>query len=252
MKVITKLIILTVLVIIGTIILAGSVVSQSYIFKLNETVNFRFRCYDNNTNGYCNSATQNIINVEYPNGSNALNNQSLTFNESFFNVSLPTEVLGIYTAIIHSPSRNGTQVEFTYEVTGTGNALSTGESIIYFGFLIALFLTFLLTLYGSMKIPFRNHRDENYNIVGINDMKYVKVFLMIMSYIILMFIFAIIRAILQNLLFKSEFHKIFAWLFWLMFSFFIPAFLVSFVFLVLVWLNDKKIHKALTRGVPFR
>lgn len=228
------------------------IVAPSFIFQKNETVNFRFRCFDNNTNSYCNNSTQLIINIEFPNGSNALNNQSMTFNETFFNVSLNTKVLGVYTAIIHSPSKNGTQSEFTYEITTTGDVLSTGQGIIYIIFLIAAMSAFGLTLYGAIMIPYRNPPNPDGHQIGIHEFGYLKVVLIVFSYIMLMWIFGIVRSITFNYLFINGSYNFFNWAFRIMFAFMWPLIVMSFLLLLVNYISAKKFQKMLERGLPTR
>lgn len=127
----SKIIYLMIGLILINIILVSA--ESSYNFKQNELVNYRFRCFSNITNSYCSDATQLMISVEYPNGQNALDNQSMTYNPTYFNVSLPTNMIGDYEAIIVSPTVNGTISEFTYSVTPSGFA---GSNTLIFYFLI--------------------------------------------------------------------------------------------------------------------
>jgi len=112
------------------IFIVSFISAQSYVFKEDEYVNYRFRCFDAN-NSYCNNATQLIISVEYPNGSNAVDNRSMTHNPTYFNVSLPTDTIGSgYMAIINSPTSNGTVTEFSYDVTYNGEKVSLSNIIL--------------------------------------------------------------------------------------------------------------------------
>ncbi len=126
-----------------------TLVSAEYIYKQNDYVNFRFRCFDVN-NSYCSNSTVLLINVEYPDGTNALNNKSLTAQNTYFNVSLPTSQIGTYSAIIVSPTTNGTITEFTYDVTGNGRAEASGGVIVLFSiiFIIVVIFTCFMTLYS--------------------------------------------------------------------------------------------------------
>ena len=126
------------------IILCSSLISASYIFKQNEDVNFRFRCFDINNN-YCSSGTELVISVDYPNGTNALNNASLTYNPTYFNITLPTDELGKYSAIISSFNGNATS-EFTYDVTPNGKEIPSGSVIVFFSILFLIILGALIYL----------------------------------------------------------------------------------------------------------
>jgi len=130
-------------ILVGILLMLNLVMGASYIFKQNEDINFRFRCLDVDNN-YCLSATQLNINVEYPNGSNALDNQSLTHNPTYYNVTLPSDALGNYAAIILSPTSNGTISEFTYDITTTGAKVSLSNTVIVLAFLILAIICLVL------------------------------------------------------------------------------------------------------------
>lgn len=116
----------------------------SYIFKKGEDVNYRFRCFDVNNN-YCSAATILTISIENPvDGSNAVDNLSMTYNPTHFNVSLPTTTLGDYEAIIVSPTTNGTISEFTYKVTYTGEQVSLSNAVVVLAFLILAIICLVL------------------------------------------------------------------------------------------------------------
>ena len=127
------------------VILSSAMVSSasSFTFKLDEEVNFRFRCLDVDNN-YCTSSTQLTISVEYPDGTNALDNQSMTHNPTYYNVTLPTNTLGIYSSIIISPTSNGTISEFSYEVTPTGKQINTNNIALFYPIGFIIIMAFLL------------------------------------------------------------------------------------------------------------
>jgi hypothetical protein len=131
-------------------------IETSYVFRQHEYVNFRFRCYDTNVN-YCTSTTLLLINVESPNGTNALDNQSLTANSSYFNVSLPTNETGRYSAIISSPSSVNTLSEFTYIVNPQGIEATSQRTLTMslgiFFFILLGTLLFTAFLYTQQKRP---------------------------------------------------------------------------------------------------
>ena len=118
------------------------------LLKQNEIVNYRFRCIDVN-NSYCSNSTILKLNSEYPNGSNALDNKQLTANPTYFNITLPTDALGIYNDILVSNTTNGTITEFCHEVTFTGYKLDTSKSIVLFiGLGIMLLIGIMLFTFG--------------------------------------------------------------------------------------------------------
>lgn len=129
------------------VVTAAEVVTESTdtIFKLNQNVNYRFRCYDA-AGAYCTSGTVLIINIEYPDGSNAVDNQTLQFQNTYFNYTLPTDQAGTdYKVLIHSTTSNNTVAEFTYDVTYTG----FNETLGNFGIVI-LFIILVVYVMGSV------------------------------------------------------------------------------------------------------
>jgi hypothetical protein len=141
---------------------------------------------------------------------------------------------------------------YDFQVTASGNILDTAESIIYIIFLVGLSFVFLLFLYGSIVIPYRNNRGNDGKIVSINDVKYFKVVCIVFSYLSLMALFGVMRQISANYLFLNGVYKIFQWMYWFMLSFTFPTMVVSVILALVLFFQDKKIKKALTRGVPFR
>ena len=139
-----------------------------------------------------------------------------------------------------------------FEITATGDTLSTGESIVYVIFLIGIIFAFLLCLYGATKIPFRNVRSQDGHIIQVNDLKYVKIICIVFCYLLLMFMFGVTRSVLANYLFLNGAYKVFNWLFWILFSFVWPLIVVSLLLTLVYYIDGKKLKKALMRGVPIR
>lgn len=153
------------LLIVVTLLLSFSIVSSAEsvclenTFQLNEEVNYPFNCYTQ-TGNYCSSTTILIINVISPTGSSALNNITMTYNGSNFNVTLPTNVLGRYKALIHSTTSNNTITEFPYDVTPTGDCNGTSYifvNIILFVLLSSLIIGFIIL---KRKIDFLKWKEK--------------------------------------------------------------------------------------------
>ena len=80
------------------ILLIGIVSPTSFIYKQGDIVNQRIRCFDSNNN-YCGSGTICYGSIEDPDGDTALNNVSLTFNPTYYNITVPTNKTGTYSFI---------------------------------------------------------------------------------------------------------------------------------------------------------
>jgi len=139
-----------------------------------------------------------------------------------------------------------------YKITQTGDIIETPESIVFLIFLIAGGGLFLLCLYGSIKIPYRNPPNPDGQVIGIHEYGYLKVILIVFSYVLLMWELGIVRSIMYNYLFINGSYNLFNWAFNVMFAFVWPLIVVSFLLVLINYLNRKKFIKALERGVPFR
>lgn len=112
-------------------------VSAELTFKKSDSVNYRFRCLEEN-NTYCGSSRSLYISIEGPNGSNIYDSSAMTYNPTYFNHTLPTNELGEYRCLIVSPQVNWTE-DCSYLVTVSGNPrLNTGEGLINIGGIIII------------------------------------------------------------------------------------------------------------------
>jgi len=200
--------------IIVILFLISLVTAASFEFKLDENVNYRFRCLDSNNN-YCTSTTKLLMSVEYPDGSNALDNSSMSYNNTYFNITLPTDKIGNgYSAIIVSPTSNGTVTEFSYNVTPSGIFQNSG---ILITIVLIIFVLFILSFY---KI-FRSN----------NKLEFI-LFSIISYFLLLVFIFMIWQ-LSKNYLYTMEwiislFHILFLITLIIMFPFIIFLFVYLF------------------------
>lgn len=127
----------------------GTASAESFVFAKNSNIDYWFRCFDANGN-YCTSTTPLVINVQDPSGANALNNVSMTWNPTYYNVTLPTNYTGIYSAIISSPNQNLTST-FTYRVTPNGELPTTGQAFFYISLLTLLVFFFCIIFWAHMQ-----------------------------------------------------------------------------------------------------
>jgi hypothetical protein len=128
-----RLILLTLLLLLVPLACAED---TSYKFKQYEKINFTIKCLDD-SNNYCDSGTQALISITAPNGSEVVDNASMTYTSTGFKYLVPTGDLGIYRALVISPTAVNTTSEFSYQVTTTG---VVQDSILNNSLLIILFL----------------------------------------------------------------------------------------------------------------
>lgn len=237
------------------IVIMPLVIAQSQpVYKQGTAINLKIPCLNNGT--YCSESATCNATILGPLGGIIKNNEVMTQNNSIFNITLSandTETLGQYEFTPCCNDDSSTECSsLVFLITKTGNEIKTSESIIYVVFLLTLLFVFILTLYGAIKIPFRNKRDDDGNIVGVNDIKYLKVACIVFSYVLFLFLVGVVKSIMENYLYINGAYRVFNLLFWIMFSFLWPLVVLSFLFSLIMIVNSAKIKKVIKRGVPLR
>ena len=178
---------------------------------------------------------------------NTLDHYNFTINATDNNET------GIFETFIYCTNGilNGSNT-FYYEITPTGATISTPQGILYFLILGFALIIFGLSLYGSIKIPWKNKRSDEGFIIGRNDLKYVKLFLWFMTYMIAIWIFALGNNISSNFLYFSGIDNFFHYGYWLLMSFLFPTIVIFFIVIILKVVDDKKIDKAMKRGLRIK
>lgn len=215
-------------------------------FKQNECVKLIQTCAD--------CTYVNISSVTFPNSSIALGEYLMTQSgKSWSWTFCNTTNIGQYIVSGHgNPDSTPTTWAYDFDITPTGYELSTSGGILYVVFIIASLIIFLLSLYGAIKLPFGNTRNEEGRIIGMNELKYLKIFLFAVSYISLMFIIGLLRGVTYNYINDLGVYRFFNWIFWIMFTLMFPIMVVSIFVALINFVQDKKINKALQRGIRFR
>ena len=140
---------------------------------------------------------------------------------------------------------------FCFDITRTGQQISTSQSIIYIMLLVGAVVLFFFSFVWMVNIPWGNNFDDAGKIISINDWKYVKLFLIPVNYVILMWIFGLARSISDNYLTLPGLTLFFNWAFWVMLSLSLPLVIVGLYLLIVTFINDKRIYNAIERGTPF-
>ena len=235
------------------LVLLLPLISAQVIFKQNSDIDLKVPCFFNGT--YCDGTSECSISIIYPNGTLLINNQTMgKLNPGVQNITLnDSSILGSYTApvtCIQSGFADDSVIEFS--ITPTGDEISTAQGIIYLVVLFASFLMLGLCFYGGLKIPFKNIRNDEGRIISINDFKFIKILLLGLSYILLMWVFFLLKIISQAFLNLGVTTALFNFLFWFMLSGLFPIFVIFIFFALVLFLEDKKLQKALLRGLPVR
>lgn len=205
----------------------------------------------------CNNCTYcNFTSIKYPNGSTLLSNVITTQDDTYYYYDLTTNYtnsVGTYRYCYDC----GNNVEsetgcIDFSVNPQGFELNQGQGTIYAISLIVVFLLFLLTLYYGLQLPWKNERTPEGNILYIDYKKYLKFALMFVSYLILVFFFAIGKGMSYTFLQSTEAYGFFNVGFSVLLIGIMPVAMLSLVFIIMGALFDKKVQKALIRGIPVR
>jgi hypothetical protein len=212
--------------------------------QLNSCVNIPQTC--------SNCTYVNITQVTYPNMTTTIIGELMTssgynYNYSFCNTTL----LGDY-IVTTCGDVDGVLscVNYDFLVTSTGTILETSQAIIYFVFLICAIGAFIICLYYAVKIRWSHERDEEGFIVNVNDLRFVKIVMIVFCYLILMFIFGLMTGITSNFIPEIGVSGFFKWGFNILLALMYPLIVSSLVFALMIFLSNKKLQNALEKGIP--
>lgn len=235
------------------VILVLPLISSQLVFKQGDKIDLKLPCSFNGT--ICDTSAKCNLTVLYPNGSFALENVNMTnVGNGMPNATMPNaNVTGIHTAR-YSCSQSGHADSTTFEilVNPAGEELSTSNAILYLFFLVAVLIVYGLTILGAVKIPWRNTRDDEGKIISVNDLKWVKLFCMVMVYMESIFLSTLAYELTKGYLLLEGISGFFFVLHRILFVGLIP-FGVGFSWLIIIILfHDKKVKKFIERRLPIR
>lgn len=193
------------------------------------------------------------ISLQYPNSTYLQKNTVMTNQgDGNFNVTVPSiqlNELGYYDWVAYCcDDVNCSSGYGDFLVTPSGQEATTSQGIIYFIGFFAAMVFFLLSLYGAIAIPWHHPRDDEGNIIGMSNLKYVKIGLWFLSYCLWVFILAIANAITSNFLFFNNLSTLFNALFQIfLYGFWIVPIVVLWIIVAQVFI-DKKTYEELSRG----
>lgn len=203
-----------------------------------------------NQTSSCNQC--NITTIKYPNSTIFKSDQVMTKRIADFNYTLlasETNIVGEYEVI--GICGAGTEVliwSSAFTITFSGETLSTAGGIVSIVFVVAILFVFTMCLWGSIVIPWGHNTDPEQNIVSVNDLRFVKIFLIAITYVLLMFIFGVLKRITESFLVLEGASSIFNWLYWIMLSFLWPLIVLVFIFSFIVWVQNLTLKKKVRRG----
>jgi hypothetical protein len=145
----------------------------------------------------------------------------------------------------------GGEAKGVFEVTPTGEELTTGKSILNLGFLALLILLFIADaiFFGSMETE--NKRNEEGIIVDINNLKYLKGVLFAFGYALLIAIFFIASNLALGYLSAQLFGKVLFVIYRILFLLALPVVVLWLIWLFVSIFQDRETKNLIERGVQF-
>ena len=198
----------------------------------------------------CDDCTyNNITSIVYPNGSIAASDLAMDQVGNQWNYTYTdTSTGGIYHVNgVGDEGGSDSVWAYTFEITETGDSLTTGEAIIYVFLLIFVSIIFAITLGLAINIKGGNSINWKGDVMMVNWFKYLKFVCIGVSYVMGIFILGIFIQISRNYLSLGGITKFFEWLYWLGMGSMYPIMIVLCVMMIVLFVADKKKHKELLR-----
>jgi len=204
-----------------------------------------------------NCTTNNITSVVYPNGSTILGDINMSRDGTEYNYTLNASFINpLGTYFVNGVGDEDGESKiwvYNFDITQSGRGDSTtGQAIIYFLLMGLTLFLFSFCMIGGLKIPWQNIRSEEGKIIGINNFKFVKIALFFFAYLTFIVIFFMADIISRRFLFIDTLSLFFNAVYRLLIGFLLPSLIVTFVFALIIFLQNKKIQKAIIRGIPMR
>lgn len=241
------------ILIVLSLILAMPLISSRLVFKQNTLVDLKLPCTFNGTT--CSPYASCNISALYPNGSFILKDFNMTNKgDGMPNATLPnSNTSGTYTARYTCTQTGYSDSEpFKFLINPAGDELTTAQGILYIFFLVMVLIVFGFTLYGAIKIPWRNRRDDSGKVISINDLKWVKFACMCFVYLEMLLLTTITHKLIEGYLILEGVSGFFSIVHRILLVCLLPAtIIVPWIILILI-VADRKTKKLIQRGLPMR
>ena len=248
---------LKIISLIAIIMVMGLVSSYDDIgtYRRNTDLNLNLGCSINST--YCpNTFTCNV--TIYNQNGIIINNLAMG-NALYpqYNYTIPASNLsttGLYYGrqVCCSSSGSCADYSFSFNVNAQGKEYNSIEGSIYFVLLFILVLTLGFSLYGSIKIPYKNHKTPDGTLYKINWQKYLKLFLFAIAYTSFIGITYFAWNISYGVLEFTELAGFFNFLYKTSYILIFPILLFLFVLGLITFVTDKKNQTMLERGLTIK
>jgi len=243
------------LIIIVGIFFFSLVSAQSFLGTFEEGVTIELTQICSNDTALCDGC--NISSIKHQNSSSIISNVEMTKRTADFNYTLDgsytSNVLGTYSVKGFCWTASETQVwSYTFDVTKSGKEFTQEQAILYLVVVGVLIFIFLLFLCGAITIPFRNLRNDEEIIIGLNHLKYLKLFCIYISYLLFVWIMNLLVGLTNYYLDLGLALSMFAFIFRFLSRTLFPVFILTFAYAFILFIKDKNMKKLIDRGIKLR
>lgn len=200
----------------------------------------------------CDSCTYvNLSSVTFPNSTVVYFDNVMTKNGVEYNYTFcSTASLGNYFFSVKGDKDGSLATEDgSFEVTYTGDSLNTQKSILYLGLLGLLIFFFVLIIWFSGKLPDSEVRNNEGELIDINNLKYFGSVLLFVAWMILIAIFFITSNLAFAYLGEVLFAKVLFMIYRICFGLTPLLIIVWFIWIFVRILKDKKLKNMMERGL---
>jgi len=224
-------------------------------YPVDRPLTFDIPLYDQ-SNNHLNSATVTKLTLYYPNGTILISNKSMTWNENYFSYNLSgsqMSTIGIHWGELWYANGNMSgSVIIEYEITPTGSTYTIAQSITYALLMLFSLFIFIFCTYYAFMVQGENARNMENKVIRVNYKKYLKMFLMAMSWGSLLLLVYSAWHISWSFLYATPLSNFFKMLFRIIMVLSYPIFFVGLILFIMNWVKDKKIQDMLQRGLTVR
>lgn len=224
-------------------------------YRSNTNLNLNLGCSYNST--YCPSSFDCNVTIYNQNGiviNNQLMGESLfpQFNYTIQSSNLSTTGLYYGRQVCCSSSVGCADYSFQFNVNAQGKEYGAIQGSVYIILLTILILVFGFSLYGSIKIPYKNHKSPEGTLYKINWQKYIKLFLFAISYLSFIGITFFAWNISYGILEFDAMAGFFFFLYKTSYILITPICISIIIIGLVTYVNDKKLEKLLERGITIK
>lgn len=223
------------------------------ILKQNQDYHYNFFVY-NQSNGILidnTSVTCNFI-LSNSSGETLFNQEAIYDADTHWEIEILKDNFSLnggypYGIVCQSDSFGGALSGF-FEVTKTGKVYSQAEATSYFIVLFAIIILLVVVGYGVVGIDSKNQRNDDGEIIGVNDLKYVRYLCIFLFYGLITWMTNILITISNNYIDLGVAMEFFAMLFRVMMALLYPFMIFMVIYGVIQAVKDSKISKLIDRG----